>query len=363
LTRPEVRPFVPLGTFVKSWQIVGPFPNTNDGKGFDTVYPPEEEKSATLGKEYDGIKGKVRWRVHHSLDDCIDLEKFLSHSEAGVAYAVCWFRTEQTRELNILTGSDDGIKMWVDRREVLAKKTRREAVAAEDKTLVKLDEGWHELLVKIDNRIGSWAFFLEIVDPSTGKPPAGIRFQTSPPGLPAEDPRRFVKSWQLIGPFPNVGDNGRDKAWPPEEEKVDLDKEYDGIGGKVKWKTHTSEGGRIGLDKFFERPFNESNLAYAVCWVRFTDAKKDRAILATGSDDGIKVWVNRRVRIDAAVSREAEPGKDLQAVRLEKGWNEILVKVDNRFGRWAFYLELRDPDTEQPLEGLEFRTTPPKDGE
>jgi hypothetical protein len=212
------------------------------------------------------------------------------------------------------------------------------------------------MLVKVDNRTASWAFYLELLDLKGTKPLDGLQFRTTPPG---EDNNRFVREWQLIGPFPNVGDNGRDKAWPPETEAVNLDKEYDGIPGKIKWKEHKSETGRISLDKFFERPFNESNLAYAVCWVK---SDRDRtATLATGSDDGIKVWVNRKIRIDAGVSREAEPGKDIQPVPLKKGWNELLVKVDNRFGRWAFYFELRDPDTERPLEELTFSTTVPKE--
>jgi hypothetical protein len=249
--------------------------------------------------------------------------------------------------------------VWIDRKEFLAKKTRRDAVAGEDKTPVtwRVDEEWHELLVKVDNRTGSWAFFLELIDPNTMKPLHDLRFRTTPPG--SEEAQRFVREWQLIGPFENEGEGGRDKVWGPETDTVDFNKEYDSLAGKVKWRLHKSEMGRIGLDKFFDRPFNESNLAYAVCWVRSDKART--ATLATGSDDGIKVWINRKLRIDAAVHREAEPGKDMQKIELKEGWNEILVKVDNRFGRWAFYLELRDPDVNMPLEGVEFSTTPPKE--
>ena len=39
--------------------------------------------------------------------------------------------------------------------------------------------------------------------------------------------------------------------------------------------------------------------------------------------------------------------------------NELLVKVDNTGGEWGFYLELRDPETNKPLQAVEFRTTPP----
>ena len=343
-------------SFVRDWLVVGPFANDNNGAGFETVYPPEEK--VELGKAFDGIKGKVRWKAHHGNGDFIDFEKIFKHDDAGVAYAVCWVRAENDVKANLLTGSDDGIKVWLDRKLVQSKKARRDALAGEDKAVVSLKEDeWQELCVKVDSRTGSWGFFLEFVHPTTGRPIEGLKVRTSPPG---SDDRRFVRDWQVIGPFPNVGDDGRNTAYPPEKDPVALDKEYDGVAGKVKWKEHKSEGGRIGFDKIFERPFNESNQAYAVCWVKAPEGM-EKAVLATGSDDGIKVWVNRKVVVDAAVSRDAEPGKDLQPITLEKGWNEVLVKVDNRFGRWAFYLELRDPDTEQPLEGLEVRTTPPEE--
>ncbi|MBL8795516.1 MAG: hypothetical protein JNM56_16545 [Planctomycetia bacterium] len=352
-TKPEPPPVV--HSFLRSWQIIGPFPNPA-GKGFTTPYPPEDEL-IDLRKDYDGVKGKVRWKVQRSPTDKIDLEKILSHSKAGVAYAVCWFRCDDARG-TLLTGSDDGIKVWINRKEVLARKALREAVPGEDKTPVefKADE-WNELLVKVDNRTSTWAFFLEL-QTTDGKALEGLKVRTLPPG---EEDTQFVRNWQLIGPFANNGEAGRDHAFAVEKDKVDLDKEYDGIGGKVRWKLLESESetGRIGLDRFFERPFNEANLAYAVCWVKCD--KEREAVLATGSDDGIKVWINRKLKIDANVSRDAEPGKDIQKATLNAGWNEILVKVDNRFGRWAFFFELRDPETERPLEGVEFSTKPPKD--
>jgi len=356
--KPVPRPTpTPYHSFVRNWQVIGPFPNDNDGTGFESAFPPEEK--VALAKEYDGIKGKVRWKIHRSPGDFIDFEKFFKHDDAGVAYAVCWVRAENDRKASLLTGSDDGIKVWLDRKLVHAKKARRDALPGEDKVVVSLKEDeWQELCVKVDSRTGSWGFFLEFVHPTTGRPIEGLTFRTSPPD---SDKRRFVRTWQVVGPFPSVGDNGRDMTYPPETDKIALDQEFEGIGGKVKWKEHKADsGGRVAFDKIFERPFNESNQAYAVCWVKAPDGR-DKAVLATGSDDGIKVWVNRKLAIDAAISRDAEPGKDVQEVALAKGWNEVLVKVDNRFGRWAFYLEVRDPDTEQPLEGLEVRTTPPEE--
>ena len=38
----------------------------------------------------------------------------------------------------------------------------------------------------------------------------------------------------------------------------------------------------------------------------------------------------------------------------------MLVKIDNNFGNWAFYLELLDPPTGNALPGAEYRLRPPE---
>ena len=78
-----------------------------------------------------------------------------------------------------------------------------------------------------------------------------------------------------------------------------------------------------------------------------------------GSDDGIKIWINKKLAFAHEISRHPVPGQDTMRASLSPGWNELLVKVDNTGGEWGFYLELREPGTNKPLQGVEFRTTPP----
>jgi hypothetical protein len=334
--------------FGRNWLLLGPFPNPDD-KGHALVFPPETD-SVHLGKEYAGLKGKVGWVPHHSATDKIDLEKFFEHGEAGVAYALCWLRCDRRKAL-LATGSDDGIKVWINRRLVLDQPVHREAVAGDDKTPVELSGSWNELLVKVDNKFGSWAFFLELRDLIAGRPNPVVECRLTPP---PEDERKYVRTWQVLGPFPNANGSGHDTVLPPEKDPVDLSKEYDGIKGKIRWKAHYSEKGKIDLEKLHGPA---AGVAYAVCWVRCEQHRN--AVLATGSHDGLKVWINRKPAIDKKESREAVPGEDTAKIALEAGWNEVLVKVDNQAGHWAFYLELRDPSNIGPPEGLEFRLTVP----
>ncbi|MDQ1256172.1 MAG: hypothetical protein QG656_768, partial [Candidatus Hydrogenedentes bacterium] len=54
--------------------------------------------------------------------------------------------------------------------------------------------------------------------------------------------------WLLVGPFPNAGDfEGHDAVYGPET-SIDLNAEYDGATGKVRWIEHHQEGRRASVD-------------------------------------------------------------------------------------------------------------------
>jgi hypothetical protein len=168
----------------------------------------------------------------------------------------------------------------------------------------------------------------------------------------------FVRNWQLLGPFASAPERGHDTVYSPEREPVQLARAYDGFGGPVKWRQYHSIEDKIDLAHFFN--YREAGAAYAVSWA-FSD--RDQAItLAVGSDDGVRLWVNREKVHDIKGGRQARPGQDLVKARLKKGWNEVLVKVDNIIGTWEFYLEFRTADGGEPLRVLSTSSPPPATG-
>jgi hypothetical protein len=345
------------GVLGRDWHLIGPFANEND-TGHAHAYPLETDKT-DLNREYDGLKGKVRWQAYRGSTDKVDLQKFFDHGEAGVAYAVCWVRSFGGQRVQLATGSDDGIKVWIDRRLVLDKAVHREAIPGDEKTPISLKDGWQELLVKVDNRFGSWAFYLDIVDVNTGKtlPPNRLEVRASP--YTVFESKAFVKNWQILGPFGKEGKDGHSKAYPPENDPVDLKREYDGRKGKVRWKEYHAKKGRIDLLDVFSLKKEEAKgaVGYAVCWVKCD--KEKEAILATGSDDGIKVWLNLGIVHDKGGARPATPRNDRTPIQLKAGWNEMFVKIDNQAELWEFYFELLDP-TGNALSGVEYRIEPPE---
>jgi hypothetical protein len=351
--RTPTRPTPEGAVFGRSWLLLGPFASPDD-KGHALVYPPEIEN--VTDRDYDGLKGKIRWNVHHSDNDKIDLEKYFVHGEAGVAYAACWFKCNR-RSVVLGTGSDDGIKVWINGLLVVDKPVHREAVPGDDLTPVELPEGWNSCLVKVDNKYGTWAFFLDLRDSANGRKLDTVQVALKPA---SDEPRRFVRRWQVLGPFANPSESGYDKMYPPETEKLAIDADYDGRDGKICWKRYESDADKVDFLKAFSlRSGDAPGVAYATCWVKCD--KERKAVLATGSHEGIKVWIDRQLVLAKRVKRKVSPGEDQTGIVLRAGWNEILVKVDHATGPWAFFVELREPVTGRPLPGIAFELKPPKD--
>ena len=91
-------------------------------------------------------------------------------------------------------------------------------------------------------------------------------------------------------------------------------------------------------------------MAYAFATVTSTSALETD--LYVGSDDGIKIWINGRVVHENRVDRGLAVDEDGVVVKLEKGINRILVKVDQGVVAWGFCLRFRD-DHDELVYGLE----------
>jgi hypothetical protein len=128
----------------------------------------------------------------------------------------------------------------------------------------------------------------------------------------------------------------------------------------MRWHEYHSPEGQIDLWRACSIPYELmwGVAAYSACWVR-CDTKRS-VVLATGSHEGIKVWINRELVLDKDVQREAEPDSEQTRIELSAGWNEVLVKIDTERGEWSFFLELRDPATGGALQGVEYRLKPPE---
>jgi hypothetical protein len=167
-------------------------------------------------------------------------------------------------------------------------------------------------------------------------------------GQTVEMPTRlgFVVTWHVAGPFENAGDNGWDIAYPPEE-KIDLQAEYVGKSGSVKWQEYatTDEYGVVDLNKAIGMHKGAAGYA-ATTFV----AENDQAVeIRLGSPNATKVWVNGDL---VTANRVYHTGVEIDQyageAQLKAGTNQILIKVcqneqtEDWAKDWKFQLRVCD---------------------
>lgn len=149
-------------------------------------------------------------------------------------------------------------------------------------------------------------------------------------GLPS-----LAGKWYVIGPFDNPDNAGYDVLFPPEKE-IDLDKSYRGQGTqKVGWQEFAKfRVGQLNNLKLFKPA--DHTVVYL-----FHEIETDAAVslpVALGSDDSLKVWINGKEALATKAVRPAAPDQDFATLELKPGKNQLLVKVTNITGDFAFYI-------------------------
>ena len=164
--------------------------------------------------------------------------------------------------------------------------------------------------------------------------------------LRSRRPDDLVTVWQVAGPFSKEGVGGLDLydvAFAPEE-----DRDFAG------WKEMPVgidgfEDDYINLLKFFNA---ENSVAYLKTHVWIEQTQK--VLFEIGSDDGVKVWINHLLVHQNDQERGHEQGQDVVEVHLNKGWNRVLMKVNQGVGAWGASLAITDLDREI-INGLKYK--------
>ena len=153
--------------------------------------------------------------------------------------------------------------------------------------------------------------------------------------------RRFMGEWSLAGPFDAADMDDLPTVYPPETEAVPA-RSYKGKGGAaVGWRTVRADAaGYVRLDDRIKP--NEQAIVYAAAYVSSPDERA--ATLLLGSDDGVRVWINGELVHTNPAYRAAEPDLDRVSVRLNKGWNKVLLKILQGAGGWGYYVRFADPE-------------------
>ncbi|MGC9327670.1 MAG: DUF4838 domain-containing protein, partial [Candidatus Hinthialibacter sp.] len=203
--------------------------------------------------------------------------------------------------------------------------------------------------------------------------PAGNSYSDAP-SYAGEPSSNFMRQWLLCGPFPN-----------PEAAYDRMDREESGfyldylqeVGGEAgadlqtgagiefqgreyKWFEYESDHNNVYLDKAVSSdPFV---LAYAYSEIQSTEEKP--CILAVGSNDGIRIWLNGEEVLDVPERRGLRVDDNLIPVILKKGRNTLLLKIAETENLWGFSCRFM-PFQTSLLEGEQsfFRVHTDQDGQ
>ena len=212
--------------------------------------------------------------------------------------------------------------------------------------------------MRVDHFVVMLALLVTATAPGTNVA-GGARAQNAdarPPLQPtsgrfAEPSGQYLKEWLLCGPFPlltateqnpdairlpglytdfleDVG--GEANARPVDGEVVTFP------GGAWEWTRHISAADAVNLDTAITK--TDRVVAYAYCEIDVPKAQV--CILALGSNDGSRAWLNGEPVLDRPGPRGLKLDHNLVPVALRAGSNALLLKVEERGNRWEFACRL-----------------------
>ena len=121
-------------------------------------------------------------------------------------------------------------------------------------------------------------------------------------------------------------------------------------GGDMVWKTHNAPEDIIDLNTVVSTA--EHVLAYA--YAEFESDQEQAAVLALGSNDGCRVWLNGERIFDVPRARPLQLDDDYVPVLLKKGTNRLLLKVEERGNDWGFCARFLPLDSSDVWKKIRF---------
>jgi hypothetical protein len=186
-----------------------------------------------------------KWTSFGAVKGVVNLIEAVGNTQDAAAYlrAKVWSPREQKATLQL--GTDDGVKVWLNGKQIHANNAARGVAVDEDKIPVSLQQGVNELLLKVTNGGGDWGAIVRFV--SEGGPVQGLN-EISPKFAADKGSNEylrqnsgFITQWQVAGPYQEAGkglDALFDVAFAPEKAS----------GSDVKWKwisAHDPDGDKV----------------------------------------------------------------------------------------------------------------------
>lgn len=179
----------------------------------------------------------------------------------------------------------------------------------------------------------------------------------------------FVREWLICGAFPSPWPAGQDSGTHPGPghatdflkaaggEAVARPTEGQTVtrpdGSAARWRRYVADADVLDFKKAL--PDEKQNFVVAYAAIGIQRDKPGKAVIALGSDDSVKVWLNGKQVHENVVGRSANKDEDVVPVALKAGYNHLLVKVENGQGGWGLVLRVLNEAQVLGLEAGEIR--------
>ena len=164
----------------------------------------------------------------------------------------------------------------------------------------------------------------------------------------------MILSWHSVGPFDNVGGEGYDTVYLPEElftanGTIDLGASYKGKSGQVTWKVIESDNEKGAID--VAEAYEKEKGAVAYLYTEFDSPKNQKAQIRLSSKNANKVYLNgKEVMANHVYHSGGAIDQYIAGVDLQAGLNRILMKLcqneqtESWAQEWQFQFRITDPN-------------------
>jgi CubicO group peptidase (beta-lactamase class C family) len=164
---------------LQSWLLLGPVPAQEAGA------TPGIADARKMGLEHDLLAsaggeaqvepqagqsvavrgGELKWQLHDSDRDAVDLNKVFGPRDFVVAYAAATIESPEDQSRIAGLGSDDAVRVWVNGELVHDNAAARALMVDNDVFPIKLKKGANRIVIKVANDQGEWGFAFRFLSP------------------------------------------------------------------------------------------------------------------------------------------------------------------------------------------------------
>ncbi|QDU33236.1 Alpha-xylosidase [Poriferisphaera corsica] len=331
------------------WVVAGPIKTANVNDAFTNAFPPQWIPEADATFKYDDQQ--YRWESIPAQfiieNNGINFNKLFGQTDNAAAYLMTYIDSPIDQPVELRFGSDDTLSVWLNDEPLYANQSARAAAPDQDIIPATLKKGANRLVVKIAQGEYGWEALFRITAPDnqpiTNLHDGFVNFSEFNPNRPTSN--NLITSpaqhWAISTTSTFEGDTVIGNF--DFEKSISTTSPLNQPIFKNK-RSITTTNNTIDLINLFGQGSNQ--VVYANTTLTLKD--KQPVTFRSGSDDGLMLWVDGKLVIDAEKFRGYTANEDQATLTLTPGKHQIIARISQGGGDWMFSISAWDKAS-QPL--------------